>query len=132
MKTRSLFIYKLITALIPIILLALFLFQDFLIQTVNQLPPCPFYSYTHLYCPACGNTRSVTALFHGDLFSALRYNITPVLLGVLFLIYYIERITYCFRRPIRLLPRKLSFYLILIILIMLYYGLRNLSQYLTP
>jgi hypothetical protein len=48
------------------------------------LPKCPFHELTGLWCPACGGTRSVAALSHGDVLGALRHNllVLPVLLAV--------------------------------------------------
>lgn len=36
--------------------------------------PCPIYKITHLYCPGCGITRSLVALFHLNLYQSFRYN----------------------------------------------------------
>lgn len=40
----------------------------------NPLPACPFHALTGLYCPGCGSTRSLHALLHGDLATALAMN----------------------------------------------------------
>ena len=37
-------------------------------------PPCPLYTWTGLYCPGCGGTRSLHALLHGDLAQSLQQN----------------------------------------------------------
>ncbi len=36
--------------------------------------PCLFYELTGLYCPGCGNTRAVMALWRLDFIAAFRYN----------------------------------------------------------
>lgn len=41
-------------------------------------PACPFWSLTKLYCPGCGSQRGLSALLHGDLTDALRYNLLLV------------------------------------------------------
>lgn len=47
-------------------------------------PPCPFYTFTRLHCPACGTTRSTHALLHGRVAQAFAYNpISPWLLPIL-------------------------------------------------
>ena len=38
-------------------------------------PVCPLYSLTGFACPGCGLTRGFHALFHGDILTALDYNV---------------------------------------------------------
>lgn len=45
-------------------------------------PPCVFRKATGIYCPGCGSTRALRALFEGDFFAALRYN--PLSVAFLF------------------------------------------------
>lgn len=47
----------------------------------SALPACPFLSITGLYCPGCGSTRSLHALGHFDVATALAMN--PLLVIVL-------------------------------------------------
>ena len=124
---------KLITILLPLTALLPILFRDhFLNLVLPYLPSCYFYRFYHLYCPSCGNTRSVIALLHGDVLSSLRFNIVPLILFLIILLSYIELATYSFGTQIRLLPRKLSFYLILIACLISYWIVRNFVPYLTP
>ena len=51
-------------------------------QPGNLLPKCPFNWLTGLNCPACGVTRMVHALLHGDVASAFHYNAVLLALGV--------------------------------------------------
>lgn len=44
------------------------------------VPRCPTNQWLGLYCPACGGTRAVMHLLHGDLAAALRHNPAVVLL----------------------------------------------------
>lgn len=48
----------------------------------NLLPKCPFNWLTGLDCPACGATRMVHALLHGDVVSAFHFNAVLLALGV--------------------------------------------------
>jgi hypothetical protein len=132
MKSKSSNYYKYFTVMIPVIILILYINRVFFINAVSSLPPCPIHTYLHIYCPACGNTRCVKALLHGSLLTALRYNITPLLLGIILLFAYIELAFFSFGKPIRILPRRLSVYIILIAFLFLYYILRNCIPYLTP
>ncbi len=56
-------------------------------STAGIFPVCPFYSLTGLACPGCGMTRGFHALLHGDILSALGYNL--LLPGILFFFGYL-------------------------------------------
>jgi hypothetical protein len=127
-KTRV----KIITILIPVSLFMFYLLKDSLFSLLSLLPPCFLYSHFHLYCPACGNTRSLSALLQGDLLKALRYNVVPILVLLIAFAGYIELATYSFGIHRRLLPRRLSVYIVLIILVFLYLLLRNFVPFLSP
>lgn len=130
MKNKTL--YKASTILIPIIIFVLYLLHGFILKLMTFLPPCSFYSMYHLYCPSCGNTRSVTALLRGDILTSLRFNIVPIILSILSFIAYIELATYSFGKHIRLFPRSLRFHITLISILILYMIIRNFIPYLTP
>ena len=44
------------------------------------LGPCMIHTFTGYYCPGCGGTRAVHALFAGDLLDSFRYH--PVVLYI--------------------------------------------------
>jgi hypothetical protein len=64
--------------------------------------------------------------------ASLQYNITPILVLFLAAAAYLEFAFASFGKPIKLLPRKLWFYLVLIALLVVYYLSRNLSPTLAP
>ena len=43
--------------------------------TAGFFPVCPLHATTGLNCPGCGLTRGFHALFHGDVFGALHFNV---------------------------------------------------------
>ncbi len=43
-----------------------------------EMPPCVFSTYLRIYCPGCGGTRAVEALFHGHLLESVWYH--PIVL----------------------------------------------------
>jgi hypothetical protein len=123
---------RIITIALPMMGIIILLMKEHILALIPYIPACFLYSRLHLYCPACGNTRSVTALLHGDLMASLQYNITPILVLFLAAAAYLEFAFASFGKPIKLLPRKLWFYLVLIALLVVYYLSRNLSPTLAP
>jgi len=123
---------KMITILIPILLIGLFIFKKLIMELIFRLPACPFYSIFHLYCPGCGNSRSFLALLNGHFLLALRYNISFILFLILGLCTYIELASFSFWHHIQILPRKNLFYIIGALLIVIYTILRNLIPFLMP
>ena len=89
------------------------------------LPSCPFHRLTGLYCPGCGNTRSVLALMDGDLLLSLRYNISPLLILTLLALLYAEWGFRLFARPKRLLPRSARFWILFGVAVGGYLIIRN-------
>ncbi len=45
-------------------------------------PPCPLFALTGIQCPACGSTRMVHALLHGDLATAWHLNAVMLVAGL--------------------------------------------------
>lgn len=59
------------------IIFSLTLVLVFLISIILFLSlrvPCPILHLTGFYCPSCGISRMLFALFHGDFYQAFRYN----------------------------------------------------------
>ena len=48
--------------------------------TAGFYPPCPIHQFTGLLCPGCGGTRALSALAHGHVLEALRWNALTTLL----------------------------------------------------
>ncbi len=118
--------------LIPLGLMLLYLCKDIILGWMQLLPPCYLYSHFGLYCPACGNTRSVAALLEGDLSLAIQFNIVPIILLLIALTAYAELVAYSFGKKLRLLPRQLGFYILLIAIVLVYLIMRNFIPALAP
>ena len=123
---------QVIVVIVPLGVVFIYFIRGYILDLVPFFPACPIRTTYDIYCPSCGNTRSITALLHGDIITSLRYNIVPMLLLVISLLGYIELITYSFGKHVRILPRKLRYYLILIAILAVYWIVRNGSSYLTP
>lgn len=58
---------------------------------------CALLETFHIYCPGCGGTRALFALFHFDILSSLRYN--PILIvGIFVYAFYDIRIFLAIKR----------------------------------
>ena len=44
-------------------------------STAGFFPQCPLHSLSGLSCPGCGLTRAFHAFFHGDILTALQFNL---------------------------------------------------------
>lgn len=52
--------------------------------TKVDMPDCPFYSLTNLYCPGCGSQRGLHALLNGRIMTAFGFNPLMVISLVFF------------------------------------------------
>jgi hypothetical protein len=48
--------------------------MGFGVDPLSKLPPCVFHAVTGYYCPGCGGSRAVAALFKGKLLRSLYYH----------------------------------------------------------
>ena len=71
-RRLSLAIWGILTAAVCVLLL---LFPP---QEHSFWPGCPLYRFTGLYCPFCGGTRALHALFCGEFAASLAWNMMLV------------------------------------------------------
>lgn len=68
--------------IIIIIIIGLALILNFL-----GIRICPFFNLFHIPCVGCGITRSIKLIFKGEILESFKYNILPIPLLFLILIY---------------------------------------------
>jgi len=125
LKNRSLWI-KILVSVLPFVVISLvYIFRTALYHLGTTFPACPSYTYFDIYCPGCGNTRSVQHLLKGDIIDSLRYNIVPIFGILIASLAYIELVTFVFGKYIKLVPRGRMFWTILIITFSIYFIIRN-------
>ena len=120
-----------LTIILSSSVLLIFFLSDKIIALKKYLPSCFFYEKTGYLCPACGNTRSITALLNRNIAESLGYNITPFVLLSLTVIFSIETAAGAFGIRLQIIPRKYSFIAILLSSMTLYFLLRNFLPFLT-
>ncbi len=121
-----------IAAAAPAAALLIYIFKDLILSLSKYFPECWILKLTGFYCPGCGNTRSVRALLRGDIIASLRSNIAIPLILVLLFLLYIEFLFDICGKKVRLLPRKLSFWMVLLFVMFVYYAVRNFCIGLAP
>ena len=93
---------------------------------------CLFHLLTGLYCPGCGGTRSMKALFRGQFLLSVHENPASPLLVLILLLRGAELLMKKHGKSVRLFPRNTLFWKILLILWLIWAVLRNLIPELQP
>jgi len=116
---------KVVLISILVFILVIFLLLD-IFEVIGI--PCPFNEFLHIYCPGCGSTRMIRSLLQFDFYQAFRYN--PLLFILLFPIggVIIGEVIY-FIKNRRLFNISTKIYIILIVLIFVYWILRNIPYF---
>lgn len=118
---------KIIVCIFPFFTVGMVMtFKNLLYKLGTYLPACPIYQYFNVYCPGCGNTRSIQHLLTGNILDSLKFNITPVFCLIIGVLAYIELVFYVFGKNIKIIPRAKVFWVSIIILFLLYYIIRNI------
>ena len=126
MKKKSI-LFKICVVILPIISIifiygAVNLYKHY-IYSIKF--PCLFNLLTGYFCPGCGNTRSILALFNGNIFLSLRYNPFIILLFVFLILLYIELFTSTFFVHKKIIPRSNKFLFVTLGIMIIYYFIRN-------
>lgn len=116
----------------PIIVILLFVFRDFIMSLAPVLGECTFHKMTGLWCPGCGNTRSVNAMLHGHFLLAIRNNITLPFIAVALCGFYIELIFDIFGKKVKILTRKAWVWWTILVLFGVYFIARNFIPAIAP
>lgn len=93
---------------IGVLCLAIFFLHRWIEALVywKHFPTCIFYQATGYLCPACGNTRAVLALMHGQILRSIGYNPMIFILSIVLLCLYGELICFAIGKSQHILPRS--------------------------
>ena len=112
--------------------MVLFLMKERLLELSDKFPRCSFYMVTGYFCPGCGNTRSVRALLSGDILLSLRNNPIIPFACVIGILAYAELLIGFSGREVKLLPRKMWVWTIVIAAFVVFYFVRNFIPGIAP
>lgn len=119
-----------VIALVLILIAVISFYFYFDPSNYELFPKCPFYSATGIYCPGCGSQRAIHHILHGNILAGFRYNLLIFLLLIV-LIY--EGVIYLFNAIYKKKLKNIFHYSIstniILILIILFWVLRNISTY---
>lgn len=117
---------------IMLLLLGVIAFFYFTINPteVDFLLKCPLYKTTGVYCPGCGSQRALHHLLHFNFLKAAHNNII-LIIGLIAIIYHygIKLINYYFTKNIKSIFNTNKTLLIVLLLIILFWILRNVPYY---
>lgn len=125
---------KIIVYLLPLISFAIiYILKEIYFRYIASLNiPCFFHLFTGYWCPGCGGTRSVSALFKGDIPGSLRYNLFPVLMIILGFMGYVQLILKINGSKKRILPENDAYIVVIVLIMVAYYIIRNFVPFLMP
>ena len=107
-------------------MLALYIYWD--PSNTGIFPKCPFYFATGIYCPGCGSQRAAHQILNGNIIDGIRHNYLIALLAIVLLYQaYIYIMSTLLRRNIPNLLHKSKATLGILIVILLFWLLRNIN-----
>ncbi len=68
------YLYRTGWVLLPIGIIGAFLITNWLVPLLPESSECLFWKFWGIYCPGCGGTRSLLALFRGDFLQSAWYH----------------------------------------------------------
>lgn len=129
MTKKRIFIYS-----IPFIfIISAYTLKFFYMKYIASLNiPCFVHMITGYWCPGCGGTRSMVELSKGHIIKSLHYNPISVVLLINFILMYIQLIFNTHNIKKRVLPENDMYIVILVIVMLFYYLIRNFIPFLQP
>ena len=97
---------------------------------LSFLPVCPLYSITGCACPGCGLTRGFHALFHGDVVTALDFNVLIPVWALIFAYVFVSLTLLTIRgKGLPMWPTSPRFLWMFMIVLVVFGVVRNIPAY---
>lgn len=131
-KDKSKWLKIAVLICVPLLIALIYHFRVPILWIGSFMGKCQFHEITGYHCPGCGNTRAVTALFKLKPLTALRNNPLIPILCLFGLGGYIELAADVCGKKIKLVPRNPWVWLGLLIVLLIFYVVRNFFPILAP
>ncbi len=118
--------------LFPCAAAMVYIFMNSVTEAAHLFPECKIHKYTGLWCTGCGNTRSLTALLHGQLWRAVRCNPTIPFLVLAALLLYAETVIGIWNDKVKFFPRKKWLWWTVLGMFLVFFIVRNFFDVLAP
>ena len=119
----------------PVLLMLVAIFKrqvEPLARSIGDLYDCPFRRLTGIHCPGCGGTRSILALIRGDFLEAIHDNPAGPMLVLIVILFYLETVFAAFGKRVKLFPRNIWFWGIVLGLHLVWAVTRNFVPSMLP
>lgn len=109
-------------------ILIFLLILNFLNINISQISvPCRVYESTGYYCPGCGGTRAIKALFRGDIISSVKYHPLILYIVVVFSLFMIlNTISLIVKKDFSGMRVKSSLIILMPVIIFVQFAIKNL------
>ncbi len=97
---------------------------------VHFLPVCPLLALTGFACPGCGLTRAFHSLFHGDIISALDFNLLmPIWAAIFGWVFVSLFLTTIGKKALPMWPTNPKFMSVYLVILVVFGIVRNIPVY---
>lgn len=125
---------KIALYLLPaVVIITIYILKTLYFRYIASLNiPCLVHLITGYWCPGCGGTRSVEALFKGNILTSLKYNPFVMLMVISAVLIYIRMILKSKGKIESILPENDNYIIVITIIMVIYYIARNFIPFLAP
>ncbi len=126
-RKKRIALYLAVQMLAIILVIGAFVYRELLdaLSSDGKFSACPMHDLLHLYCPGCGGTRAIVALFRGQVIHSLACNPISLYLVVGFLVFDLRAAIAIMRNEERVLTIPPQYFWIMLAFAIVHCVLRN-------